>query len=86
MEGGSFSKRGSRLSAAHTRPNPIQGLHGWRAGRFQNVALASAPRAIVPNMCKSFVDGGRLLFKMWISPYHRAHLSRVYNSFKDSQG
>eukprot|EP00959_Pyramimonas_sp_CCMP1952_P399115 8363195-Pyramimonas_sp.AAC.1 len=43
-EGGSFSKCGSRLSAAHSLLNKLQGLHGLRAGGFQNVALASARR------------------------------------------
>eukprot|EP00959_Pyramimonas_sp_CCMP1952_P218885 4577048-Pyramimonas_sp.AAC.1 len=40
----------------------------WRAGGFQNAIIAKAPRTLVVKMCISFTDGGRLLFKMWISP------------------
>ena len=32
MEGGSFSKLGSRLSAAHVRFKHLQQFQGWRAG------------------------------------------------------
>ena len=39
MEGGWFSKLGSRLSAAHIRHNSVQQLHVWRAVPFQNAAL-----------------------------------------------
>eukprot|EP00959_Pyramimonas_sp_CCMP1952_P213630 4469757-Pyramimonas_sp.AAC.1 len=59
---GAFSQGGSRLSGAHTRLKHVQQLHGWRAIPFQHVALACAPRTFVPNVCNSFVDGGRLLF------------------------
>eukprot|EP00959_Pyramimonas_sp_CCMP1952_P282052 5895195-Pyramimonas_sp.AAC.1 len=40
IEGGSFSKCGSRLGAAHTRLKNLQELHGLRANPFQNVALS----------------------------------------------
>ena len=40
MEGGSFSKLGSRLSAAHIRLENVQQFQGWRAVPFQNGALA----------------------------------------------
>eukprot|EP00959_Pyramimonas_sp_CCMP1952_P368214 7713023-Pyramimonas_sp.AAC.1 len=56
MEGGWFSKCGPRLGAAHIRFNTLQELHGLEAGRFQNVALALAPRTFVLNICKSFTD------------------------------
>eukprot|EP00959_Pyramimonas_sp_CCMP1952_P173857 3632771-Pyramimonas_sp.AAC.1 len=39
-----FFKCGSRLSAAHIRYNKLRELHELRATRFQNVALAPAPR------------------------------------------
>ena len=44
MEGASFSKWGFRLSAAHIRLKRLQQLHGWKAYRVQNWALAPAPR------------------------------------------
>eukprot|EP00959_Pyramimonas_sp_CCMP1952_P452520 9466723-Pyramimonas_sp.AAC.1 len=47
MEGGWFSTCGSRLSAAHIRFKNGQELHGLRASRFQNAALALAPRTFV---------------------------------------
>ena len=46
-EGGSLPKWGSRPGAAHILLNSLQQLHGWRAGRFQNGALALAPRTFV---------------------------------------
>ena len=51
----------------------LQQLHGSRAGRFQNEALALAPRTSVLNVCNSYSDGGRLVFKMGLSPWRRAH-------------
>ena len=36
----SFSKRGSRPSAARTHFKHVQHLHGWTADRFQQPALA----------------------------------------------
>eukprot|EP00959_Pyramimonas_sp_CCMP1952_P121214 2534522-Pyramimonas_sp.AAC.1 len=66
MEGGWFSKCGSRPSSVHLR-FLLQELHGWRAARFQNVDIALAPCMFV-FYCKSFTDGGRLVFKMWFSP------------------
>ena len=64
MEGGPFSKLGSRLSAAHIRFENVQQFQGWRAARFQNVALALAPRTLVLNNCSNFKDGWRLVFNM----------------------
>ena len=40
IKGGSFSKLGSRLSAAHIRFENAQQFQGWRAVPFQNGALA----------------------------------------------
>eukprot|EP00959_Pyramimonas_sp_CCMP1952_P286069 5981800-Pyramimonas_sp.AAC.1 len=54
MEGGWFSKCGSRLSAACIRLKKLPVLHGWRASGFQHVALVLAPRTFVSNMWKSF--------------------------------
>ena len=47
MEGGWCSKWGSRLGAAGIRLKSLQQLQGWRAGRFQNGALALVPHALV---------------------------------------
>eukprot|EP00959_Pyramimonas_sp_CCMP1952_P239386 5002807-Pyramimonas_sp.AAC.1 len=47
MEGGWFSKCGSRFSAAHTRFKHLQELHALRADGFRNVALALARRTFV---------------------------------------
>eukprot|EP00959_Pyramimonas_sp_CCMP1952_P219489 4589516-Pyramimonas_sp.AAC.1 len=44
IEGESLSKCGSRLSAARIRFQKLQEFTGLTAGRFQNVALALAPR------------------------------------------
>eukprot|EP00959_Pyramimonas_sp_CCMP1952_P435060 9109974-Pyramimonas_sp.AAC.1 len=52
MESGSYSKCGSRFSAAQIRVKHSQESHGVRAGRFQTVALALAPCAFVLNICK----------------------------------
>eukprot|EP00959_Pyramimonas_sp_CCMP1952_P153677 3215363-Pyramimonas_sp.AAC.1 len=59
VEGGWFSQCGSRLSAAHIRH---QHCHAWRAGGFQNVALALAPHTFVIQTCKNFVGGGCAVF------------------------
>eukprot|EP00959_Pyramimonas_sp_CCMP1952_P194908 4075864-Pyramimonas_sp.AAC.1 len=56
MEGGSFAKCGSRLSAANNRFKHLQKFHGLGAGRFQNVALALAPRKFALNTGMSFTD------------------------------
>eukprot|EP00959_Pyramimonas_sp_CCMP1952_P319343 6682355-Pyramimonas_sp.AAC.1 len=53
MEGGSFSTSGSRIRATHIRFKDSQELHGLRAGRFQNVAVAFAPRTFLLQHCKS---------------------------------
>eukprot|EP00959_Pyramimonas_sp_CCMP1952_P291957 6106276-Pyramimonas_sp.AAC.1 len=50
MEGGWFSKCGSRLSAAHTCFQNSQELHGLRVDGFQNVVLALAPRTFIVKM------------------------------------
>eukprot|EP00959_Pyramimonas_sp_CCMP1952_P360504 7549462-Pyramimonas_sp.AAC.1 len=45
----------------------LQGLHGLTAGRFQNVALALAPRPFFVNITRvSRIESGS--FKMWLSP------------------
>ena len=76
MEGGSFSKFGSRRSAAHIRLKNLQQVQGWRAVPFQNWALALAPRTFVLKVCKRYRDGGRLLFKMrlWGACFSRARV------------
>ena len=68
MEGGPFSKLVSRFSAAHIRLKSFQQLQGWRAGRFPNWVLAKAPRTFVLKVPNGYRDGGRLLFKMRLSP------------------
>eukprot|EP00959_Pyramimonas_sp_CCMP1952_P177467 3709656-Pyramimonas_sp.AAC.1 len=47
MEGGWFSTRVSRRSAACTCFPLLQQVHRWRAACFQDVVLALAPRASV---------------------------------------
>ena len=73
IEGGSFSKWGSRLGAADVRLKSLQQLQGWRAGRFQNGTLAVASRTLLFKACNSYRDGGRIFFKMGLSPLRRAH-------------
>ena len=68
MEGGPFSKLGSRFRAAHIRLKRFQQLQGWRAVGFQNWALALPPRTFVLKVSNRYRDGGRFLFKMRISP------------------
>ena len=46
----------------------LQQLHEWRAGRFENVDLASAPRTCVLEVRNSYTDGGRLVLNMLLSP------------------
>ena len=67
MEGGPFSKCGSRLSAAHIRLIHFQQLQGCRAARFENVALALAPRTFGVKACNSYMGGERFLFKTGLS-------------------
>eukprot|EP00959_Pyramimonas_sp_CCMP1952_P286717 5995396-Pyramimonas_sp.AAC.1 len=55
IKGGWSSICGSRLGAAHMRCTKLQELHGLRAGRFQNVVLAFAPRTLVFNIRKSLM-------------------------------
>eukprot|EP00959_Pyramimonas_sp_CCMP1952_P221718 4635003-Pyramimonas_sp.AAC.1 len=67
MEGGWCAACGSRQSAARTLLNMCSQLHGWRAGRFQNVALALAPCSLVLQSCSNFTDGGLVAFEMLLS-------------------
>ena len=87
MEGGTFSKWGSRLGAADVRLKSLQPLHGWRAGGFQYGALALAPRTLVLKVCNSYTDGGRFLFKMGLSPETSLPFMilklEISNSYKD---
>ena len=64
IEAGSFSKCGSRLSAAHIRFQHLQQFHGSRGCVTRNVALALAPRTFVLQICNSFTDRGHVLLKM----------------------
>ena len=74
-EGRWFSKWSSRLGAADILIKSLQQLHGWRADQFQNGALALAPRTFVLEVCNSYTDGGRAVFKMGLSPWRRGHSS-----------
>eukprot|EP00959_Pyramimonas_sp_CCMP1952_P438890 9188635-Pyramimonas_sp.AAC.1 len=56
MEGDTCSKCGSRLSPAHICLQSLQPLKRWRAARFQNVSLASAPRTPVVNVHRNLKD------------------------------
>ena len=69
------SKLGCRLGAAHIRLKLLQQLQGWRAGGFQNWALSLAPRTFVLNVSNSYRDGGRVVFKIGLSPWRRADSS-----------
>eukprot|EP00959_Pyramimonas_sp_CCMP1952_P373248 7816577-Pyramimonas_sp.AAC.1 len=61
MEGGSFSKCGSRLRAAHIQFKQLQELHGLRTVPFQNVALALAPHTFIETCANiSRIEGGSL--------------------------
>eukprot|EP00959_Pyramimonas_sp_CCMP1952_P393366 8242000-Pyramimonas_sp.AAC.1 len=53
MEDGPFSKCGFRFSATYLEVC-MQELHGWRVRPFEDVALASAPRAFLLKTCNSF--------------------------------
>eukprot|EP00959_Pyramimonas_sp_CCMP1952_P078229 1635123-Pyramimonas_sp.AAC.1 len=59
MEGGSFSKCGSRFSAAHIRFQNSQEFHWLRASPFQTVALALAQRIFVLKICSHGLQAGR---------------------------
>ena len=87
MEGGSFSKLGSRFSAAHIRFKKLQQFQGWRAVRFQNWALALAPRTFVLKVSNSYKDGGRAVLKMGLSPETSLQFMtpkiEICNSFTD---
>eukprot|EP00959_Pyramimonas_sp_CCMP1952_P361019 7560831-Pyramimonas_sp.AAC.1 len=54
MEDVPFSSCGANLNAAHIRRTTLQELHGWRADRFQYVALASALHTFVSQVRRSF--------------------------------
>eukprot|EP00959_Pyramimonas_sp_CCMP1952_P435277 9114736-Pyramimonas_sp.AAC.1 len=54
IEGWWFSEGGSRLNAGRSRFQTLQEFRGLRAGVFQNVALALAPRVFVFKHYKSF--------------------------------
>eukprot|EP00959_Pyramimonas_sp_CCMP1952_P447833 9377342-Pyramimonas_sp.AAC.1 len=60
------------------------GLHGWRAGDFQNVPIALAPRTFVPNFCKHSHGLGAVPFEhavLGLVP--RAFASTFCKSFTD---
>eukprot|EP00959_Pyramimonas_sp_CCMP1952_P010796 226293-Pyramimonas_sp.AAC.1 len=59
MEGGWFSKCGSRLGAAHIRFKHVQEFHGLKAGGFQNAPLALARRTFVVKTARTLrIEGG----------------------------
>eukprot|EP00959_Pyramimonas_sp_CCMP1952_P231294 4834645-Pyramimonas_sp.AAC.1 len=73
MDGGRVAfKMWFSLRAAHTRLKHCWSFTDKRAGRFQNVVLAVAPRTFAPEGCKSFTDGGRVVFTMGLSPWRSA--------------
>eukprot|EP00959_Pyramimonas_sp_CCMP1952_P136421 2854749-Pyramimonas_sp.AAC.1 len=67
MEGGPFSECDYRFSAAHTIFKRRPRFRGWKAARFQNEELASAPRIFVFEAYNRFKQGRRCLFNMWLS-------------------
>ena len=73
----------------HIRLKSLQQLQGWRAARFQNGALALAPRTFVLKVCNSYKDGGRFLFKMGLSPEPSLSFTilklEISNSYKDGR-
>eukprot|EP00959_Pyramimonas_sp_CCMP1952_P435954 9129121-Pyramimonas_sp.AAC.1 len=74
MQGGSLSKCGSLLSAAHIR---LFATASWmESGPFSNMwLLPLAPHTSVAKNRKRFTDGGQVVFKKWFSNWRRAHLS-----------
>ena len=86
MEGRSFSKWGSRLGAADIRLKRLHRLHGWRAGGVQVGALALAPRTFDLKACNSYTDGGRVVFKMGLSPWRRGHSSSKFATVTRMEG
>ena len=86
MEGRWFSKSGSRFGAADIRLKSLQQFHGWRAGHFQNRALALPLRTFVLKVCNSYTDGGRVVFKMGLSPWRRGHSSSKFAIAKGMEG
>eukprot|EP00959_Pyramimonas_sp_CCMP1952_P029166 611781-Pyramimonas_sp.AAC.1 len=57
-------------------------LRGLRAGRFQNVALALAPRTVLSKHCNRFTDfnGQRTRDGVW-----KIHMIMRVNSYVDSR-
>ena len=84
MEGGPFSKWGSRLGAAHIRLKPLQHLHG--CSFFADGVLSLAPRTFVVKACNGYTDGGRFLFKMGLSPWRRGHSSEQFATVTRMEG
>ena len=88
MEGFCLLKKwGSRFSAAHIRFENVQQFQGWRAVRFQIVALAFTPRTLVLNICDGYTDGGRVVLNMGpsleTSSDFEAKSSKLCNSYAD---
>ena len=74
IEGGSFSKWGSRLGAAHIRFKILHQLHGWRAVPFQNGVPALVPRTSSSKFATiTRVEGGP--FSKWGSRRGTAGIS-----------
>ena len=73
MESGSLSKRSYHLKlplAALPNPNSLQYLHGWRAILFRNGALDCDCLNFIARssaVCKNYMEGGRLCFKIALS-------------------
>ena len=74
MEGGPFSKWGSRIGAAHIRFKILHQLHGWRAVPFQNGVPALVPRTSSSKFATiTRVEGGP--FSKWGSRRGTAGIS-----------
>ena len=71
MEGGPFSKWGSRLGAADIRLKSLQQLHGWRADGFQNGALAFGRYSLSTDLKAQWFDQPRICEVTFL----RAHTS-----------
>eukprot|EP00959_Pyramimonas_sp_CCMP1952_P288128 6025390-Pyramimonas_sp.AAC.1 len=69
---------------AHIRLRHFQPLQGWRAGGFQHVALALAPRTSVFEISNSYKDGGRVVFKnVTLALAPRTFVFEVSNNHRD---
>ena len=75
MEGGPFQNWALALAQRTFLSKNLQQLQGWRAVPFQNLALVKAPRTFVLEVCNSYRDGGRVVFKIGLSLRRRAHSS-----------